>query len=112
MLIELQEIPGLDVEIDLVYQSPFEGLAGNRDLEYLGYSRKDAANLVNNVNVPLDVLLHMGMSDLYCHHLSLVHCFVHLPYRPSSNKFSVETVKYFFTCFAKLLFEDVLSDCP
>jgi hypothetical protein len=81
-LVEFIQVFHLEGEVDLLDERALQGSLAHRHLHSRGEEGSEIAEEEEEVDVPLDVLVHIGVSHLYSHLLPLVLRAVHLTHRP------------------------------
>jgi hypothetical protein len=72
VLVEGRQIILLYVEVDLVDQCLFERVLAHWDFVSLGEEGEEAADSKEDVDVPLDIFVHIGVAHLHRNFLTLV----------------------------------------
>lgn len=109
LFVESKQIASLYIEVYLVDEEFLQWIIGDWDLEKAREFRKDSRGKEDNIDVTLDILLNIWVSDLYCYFFILVNCFVDLTNRSDPNRDRVKTIKHLFYLFSELAFEYFLS---
>ena len=78
MVVESNQVVTLDVEVDLVNQSLLQRTLSHWDLVGFREDRQDLADAEHDIDISLDVLVHIWVPYLHSHFLPSVDCLVDL----------------------------------